>query len=392
MALQRLLLSPNNCNRDPESMISLRINSISEVYGCGGVEELAKCVEIQDQCKSIHVDAFDFSADEFKVISRAILANPVVEGLSVWINNQYQKEHFEEIIQAIQKSRWLKQFWFSCDTFSVEQGRLFAQTLQFNTALQIVELRNAICEQSAKLICEALISNAETVLREIDFSSGGISPKIGLKEAYWISELLKRKSSLIKLNLNGNCIRGKGARFIAEALKFNSSLQELDLSDNLIGTQCTRWIANSLTINSSLIRLILRSNNIGDDGTRSIVDSLKMNYSLRKIELSFNLLGNETIIYFDKCLECAFSIQYIHFYDAQGVNRIHTKTWEIMEMVLEKCRISRHGLLKTFLCSLFEEMSRKTFPILRFDKAILRYCVYPYLFDFEQNIEFLKKP
>ncbi|CAF2619132.1 unnamed protein product [Rotaria sp. Silwood2] len=100
-----------------------------------------------------------------------------------------------------------------------------------------------------------------------------------------LAKTLSNNTSLIRLELQCNCIGDRGVDYLADALSVNKCLKVLDLRDNNITHEGARHLANMLKRNQTLTSLSLNSNHIDDRGIRLLADALIDNTSLRRLFL-----------------------------------------------------------------------------------------------------------
>ncbi|CAF2855734.1 unnamed protein product [Rotaria sp. Silwood2] len=100
-----------------------------------------------------------------------------------------------------------------------------------------------------------------------------------------LAKTLSNNTSLIRLELQCNCIGDRGVDYLADALSVNKGLKVLDLRDNNITHEGARHLANMLKRNQTLTSLSLNSNHIDDRGIRLLADALIDNTSLRRLFL-----------------------------------------------------------------------------------------------------------
>ncbi|CAF0872445.1 unnamed protein product [Rotaria sordida] len=100
-----------------------------------------------------------------------------------------------------------------------------------------------------------------------------------------LAKALSNNTSLIRLELQYDCIGDRGVDYLADALSVNKCLKVLDLRDNNITHEGARHLANMLKKNQTLTSLLLNSNHIDDRGVRLLADALIDNTSLRQLSL-----------------------------------------------------------------------------------------------------------
>ena len=109
--------------------------------------------------------------------------------------------------------------------------------------------------------------------------------------------MLKRSSTLIKLDLSSNEITKVGAKAISEALKFNCSLVDLSfysyegLHSNAIAEDGAKGLAKMLQVNKTMGFLNIGGNKIGNGGLSYL--SNVIHFSQDSNLLSLNVSNNE---------------------------------------------------------------------------------------------------
>ena len=117
-------------------------------------------------------------------------------------------------------------------------------------------------------------------LQKINLSSNNIGDE-GMK---YLSESLKINSILNSLNLDNNKI---GPEYLSESFHINSSFS-IYHNENKLGNQGMSYLSDCLKKKSSINEISLYNNKIGDEGANYILDSLSFNDSLVIINLNSN--------------------------------------------------------------------------------------------------------
>jgi len=111
---------------------------------------------------------------------------------------------------------------------------------------------------------------------------------------------LHTNSTLLELNLDGNCLHDEGAEFVADSLSLNRHncvLKKLHLGYNGIGDSGTIALAKTLESNTSLRVLGLAENDITNTGARALLSALAVNVSMKEISgLYHNRIDRKFII------------------------------------------------------------------------------------------------
>ena len=111
---------------------------------------------------------------------------------------------------------------------------------------------------------------------------------------------LHTNTTLLELNLDGNCLHDEGAEFISDALRLNNHncmLNKLYLGYNGIGDSGATALAKALESNSSIQVLGLAENDITNTGARALLSALAVNVSMKEISgLYHNRIDRKFII------------------------------------------------------------------------------------------------
>lgn len=144
-----------------------------------------------------------------------------------------------------------------------------------------------ISEEMCQILGLTLSFN-ETIV-EVRFSDSMISSE-GMKE---IISGLVTNTSIQKLNLKGNQIRGDTVEALGMLLRNNKTLTSLCLEWNDLGMLESSFaiFCDGLRANTSLKRLDLRNNQITHCGIKELAEALYCNKTLKAIDLKWNKIG-----------------------------------------------------------------------------------------------------
>nr|XP_017204916.2 leucine-rich repeat-containing protein 74A isoform X2 [Oryctolagus cuniculus] len=118
----------------------------------------------------------------------------------------------------------------------------------------------------------------------------GLGPK-GTKA---IAIALVSNTTIIKLELEDNCIMEEGVLSLVEMLQENYYLQELNISDNDLGLEGAKIISEFLQRNaSSLWKLKLSGNNFKEESAALLSQAMSSNYQIKKLNLSHNQFSDQ---------------------------------------------------------------------------------------------------
>jgi Ran GTPase-activating protein (RanGAP) involved in mRNA processing and transport len=73
-----------------------------------------------------------------------------------------------------------------------------------------------------------------------------IKGNLGVKEANYLRDFLKKSTSIKTLILKSNKLKVEGAQIIADGLKENSSLEVLDISSNIIRDKGANFLTQAI--------------------------------------------------------------------------------------------------------------------------------------------------
>ena len=207
---------------------------------------------------------------------------------------------------------------FSYNNLDVNARHTIAEALFANTTLKDLVLRNIELEKSEGYeIIDALRNNKTITSLDIGKNNEDVSENYYTDDDYEeyeevftniekyliaIANMIKENSTIVKLNLEKNCLGDFGIYEIADALRYgtqeivnalcmNTTITTLNLDNNYIGKYGIHELANALRVNTTITNLNLSRNYLREYGTQEIADVLYTNTTITTLNLSSNSLG-----------------------------------------------------------------------------------------------------
>ncbi|XP_076777699.1 leucine-rich repeat-containing protein 74A isoform X2 [Arvicanthis niloticus] len=167
--------------------------------------------------------------------------------------------------------------------------KAIAITLVSNTTVLKLELEdNCIQQEGILSLMEMLHENY--YLQELNVSNNGL----GLEGARIISDFLQENnSSLWKLKLSGNKFKEECALLLCQALSSNYRIRSLNLSHNEFSDTGGEYLGQMLALNVGLQSLNLSWNHFNIRGAVALCNGLRSNVTLKKLDVSMNGFGND---------------------------------------------------------------------------------------------------
>ena len=202
---------------------------------------------------------------------------------------------------------------FSYNNLDATAIHTIAEALCANTTLKDLKLRNIkLVESRGQEIVDALRNNKtitsldlgcnnldaskwEGEWNNLDEDIDEVYDKYGVyaiieEYAIAIANMIKENTTIVKLNLESNCLGEIGIHELANALRVNTTITNLNLSRNNLEEYGTQEIADALYMNTTITKLNLSSNWLGENGALIIAEALLVNTTLRSLNLSHNYL------------------------------------------------------------------------------------------------------
>lgn len=196
-------------------------------------------------------------------------------------------------------------------------GNRGAQALEFlfrsSTSLEELDLSdNRIGSKGAASVLDSLGQNRAGIPLSIlnlaqneiwDLSGNSMQPKNNNsknhRNHHGSYSFLHTNSTLLELNLEGNCLHDEGAEYLADAIYINRHhcvLSKLYLGYNGIGDSGITCLAKALESNASIKVLGLSQNDITNNGARALLSALAVNVSVKEISGLYDNLIDRTFI------------------------------------------------------------------------------------------------
>ena len=206
----------------------------------------------------------------------------------------------------------------SCNNIRASGGAPLAAALESNTTLTALDLHSNALLSGARAF--GLMLKRNSTLCRLNLRTNGI----GAPGAAAVAEALQLEScSLTSLNLRDNAVMAVGAAALAAALKTNTSLLELDLSENLVKEGGAAAIGEALaSANATLASLNMRYNGLRS-GTLALSKALVTNRGLTELDLRQNDIGALEVRALAKAVvdsNTTLTSLDLGFEDAQGTN------------------------------------------------------------------------
>ena len=170
-------------------------------------------------------------------------------------------------------------YFTSCSLFSRQFENIIELDHIFQICIVNLSFHESVLQQS-KMLC--ISHNIQ--LKELDISDYNLQ----VTGAIMISKILRRTSTLIKLNISKNKITDNAAGDISAAISCNTQLQELDISDNDFQTAGVKIISKTLQSISTLTKLNISKNNITYKAAEDIAVAISCNTQLQELDISDN--------------------------------------------------------------------------------------------------------
>jgi len=202
---------------------------------------------------------------------------------------------------------------FSYNILDSTAKHTIAKALSINTTIETLSIKNIkLVESRGHQIIEALRNNKtitsldigcnnldankwEGNLDNLDEDIDEEYDKYGVYSiiedyAIAIANMIKENTTIVKLNLERNCLGEFGIDVIADALCVNTTITNLNLSRNNLEEYGTQKITDALYTNTTITNLNLSDNWLGENGALVIAEALYVNTTLTSLDLSHNYL------------------------------------------------------------------------------------------------------
>jgi Ran GTPase-activating protein (RanGAP) involved in mRNA processing and transport len=196
---------------------------------------------------------------------------------------------------------------FSYNNLDATAIHTIAETLSINTTIETLSIKNIkLVESGGHEIIEALRNNK--TITSLDLGCNNLDEWYNLNEdideeynkygvyaiieeyTFAIANMIKENTTIVKLNLERNCLGEFGIDVIADALRVNTTITNLNLSLNNLEEYGTQKIIDALYMNTTITKLNLSSNWLGENGALVIAEALYVITTLRSLNLSHNYL------------------------------------------------------------------------------------------------------
>lgn len=153
----------------------------------------------------------------------------------------------------------------------------------------VMDFNRTLQSDGVAALCKGLATNS--TLKNLSLKHCGIDETGAAAIA---NMLLFKRSSLISLDLTGNCLKAQGLIDLCDGLKENSSLKAIRMADIGIGQseedmKSLEIFSCVLSTNSSLMAVDLLHNRIGTKGGSILLNSVKGNTVLTEFKIDSNM-------------------------------------------------------------------------------------------------------
>jgi Ran GTPase-activating protein (RanGAP) involved in mRNA processing and transport len=198
---------------------------------------------------------------------------------------------------------------FSYNNLDATAIHTIAEALSINTTIETLSLKNIkLVESGGHEIVEALRNNKTITSLDLGCNIPDASKWDNLDEdideeydkygvyaiieeyTIAIANMIKKNTTIVKLNLERNCLGEIGIDEIAKALRVNTTITNLNLSRNNLEEYGTQKITDALYTNTTITKLNLSSNWLRENGALVIAEALYVITTLRSLNLSHNYL------------------------------------------------------------------------------------------------------
>jgi len=240
-----------------------------------------------------------FSDLAAKCIAMAVEKNPFVKRLDItfcskWARTQDSFNNFLSFDSSRNDTTWVLS-----KLVGPKAASAFANMLQVNKTLKILQLRNAsFGDTGVALIAKALQTN--NVLEYLEINNCCTS-EYG---SHALADALKVNQSLQYLNLSQNPLSDRGGIAIVNALQENHSLKALLLHRcALSSTKFCDSFCKTLSENTSLIEIDIGSNSFSKDSIKYIAEGLSHNSTLTVLKMEDCNLNKKCVSVLSKALD-----------------------------------------------------------------------------------------
>jgi len=241
-----------------------------------------------------------FSDLAAKCIAMAVKKNPYIKRLDITFCSKWARTQTDPITNILNyDSARYDSAWVLSKLVGPKAASAFANMLQVNTTLKVLQLRNAsFGDTGVALIAKALQNNYVLECLEID---NCCTAEYG---CHAIADSLKVNKSLKFLNLSQNPLSDRGGIAIVDALQENNTLKALILHRCALSSSkfCDSF-SKALNVNKSLVEIDLGSNSFSKDGIKFIAEGLTHNSTLEILKLEDCNLSKKCVNILSKALD-----------------------------------------------------------------------------------------
>jgi len=259
--------------------------------------------------RSVILSDCRFSDLAAKCIAMAVKKNPHIKRLDITFCSKWARTQTDPISNILNyDSARYDSAWVLSKLVGPKAASAFANMLQVNTTLKVLQLRNAsFGDTGVALIAKALQTNNVLECLEID---NCCTAEYG---CHAIAESLKVNKSLQFLNLSQNPLSDRGGIAIVDALQENDTLKALVLHRCALSSSkfCDSF-SKTLKTNQSLVEIDLGSNSFSKDGIKLLAEGLSHNSTLTLLKLEDCNLSKRCVNILSKALDSEENKTEIH--------------------------------------------------------------------------------
>jgi len=250
-----------------------------------------------------------FSDLAAKCIAVAVKKNPYIQRLDITFCSSRTRSNADSLSNILNSDEGqYDSTWLLSKLVGPKSASAFADMLQVNKTLRILQLRNAsFGDTGVALIAKALQTNAALECLEIN---NCCTTDYGCQA---IAKTLSVNKTLQFISLSQNSLSDRGGIAIVEALENNKTLKALFLRRCALSSpKFCESFGKTLMANQSLIEIDLGSNTFTKDGIKFIAEGLAQNNTLQVLRLEDCNLSRKSASTLSKVLDTQNSLAKVY--------------------------------------------------------------------------------
>jgi Ran GTPase-activating protein (RanGAP) involved in mRNA processing and transport len=288
-------------------------------------DELIKAAKVYQSNETVRLDSLkvnDYILHEAAIAIAEIIDNAQeITELDLSATGLWREDVLSLVLESIAKNRKINHLDLSCNQIENDSAISIASILKGSNIRYLNLWKSQIRDDGFKAIIEAAsVSKVESLdfgygkfrfngewlaktLEHSNLSVLKLDVCLAMADQIVneITHLLRSKTRLKTLIIEGNGIHSTGAKILSQSLKSNTHLLHLDISNNYIGDSGAVYLADAIK-HTRLTTLNVRNNFIGDSGGMAIAKALK-NSTLCRIYLKHNNIGVKSISAFHQAMK-----------------------------------------------------------------------------------------